>query len=215
VRVSPPSSDWPVAALYVKARGVYFQLHNVDPWDEARDARRYGGPWPVVAHPPCERWGRYWWGGPSSPIRYECIGEDGGLFAHAITAVRQWGGVLEHPADTHAWRAAGVRAPPRAGRWVEALDGHPLAWTCCVEQGAYGHRAQKATWLYYVGQRPPYELRWGESESRLPPQRGAEKRNRGERSPNDAIERMCKQERLRTPPEFAAELVRLARWSTG
>lgn len=52
-----------VAALYVTTGGVYFGLPGVDPWDETRDARRYSGPWPVVAHPPCQRWGRYWSGG--------------------------------------------------------------------------------------------------------------------------------------------------------
>lgn len=52
-----------VAALYVVKGGCYFGLPGVDPWDEERDARRYAGPYPVVAHPPCERWGRYWSGG--------------------------------------------------------------------------------------------------------------------------------------------------------
>ena len=45
-----------IAALYVQRGGVYFDLAGVDPWDEQRDARRYAGPWPVVAHPPCARW---------------------------------------------------------------------------------------------------------------------------------------------------------------
>jgi hypothetical protein len=60
-----------VAALYVATGGCYYGLEGVDPWDAARDARLYAGPWPVVAHPPCERWGRYWSGGPnpSSPRR--------------------------------------------------------------------------------------------------------------------------------------------------
>ena len=44
-----------IAALYVQRGGVYFDLAGVDPWDEQRDARRYAGPWPVVAHPPCAR----------------------------------------------------------------------------------------------------------------------------------------------------------------
>ena len=44
-----------IAALYVETGGAYFGLEGVDPWDEAR---RYAGPHPVVAHPPCQRWGK-------------------------------------------------------------------------------------------------------------------------------------------------------------
>ena len=51
-----------IAALYVQKAGAYFGLPDVDPWDEARDARLYAGPHRVVAHPPCQRWGRYWHG---------------------------------------------------------------------------------------------------------------------------------------------------------
>jgi hypothetical protein len=152
-----------VAALYVLANGPYVGLDGVDPWPESRDARTYAGPHPVVAHPPCARWGRYWWGGPSAKQRRE-LGDDGGCFAAAIAAVRRWGGVLEHPAATHAWRAFGIVAPARSGGWQRAAlwdDG----WTCCVEQGHYGHRARKATWLYVSGvprERLP-DLRWGRS----------------------------------------------------
>ena len=52
-----------IAALYVETGGWYFNLPGVDPWDEALDARAYPGPHPVVAHPPCQRWGRFWNGG--------------------------------------------------------------------------------------------------------------------------------------------------------
>lgn len=53
-----------VAALYVEKDGCYFGLPGVDPWDEARDARLYDGPWPVVSHTPCPRWGPMWFGQP-------------------------------------------------------------------------------------------------------------------------------------------------------
>lgn len=90
-----------IAALYVETAGAYFGLPDVDPWDEARDARRYAGPWPVVAHPPCQRWGRFWHGSTRKPHQYE-LGDDGGCFAAAFDAVKRWGGVLEHPAHSRA-----------------------------------------------------------------------------------------------------------------
>lgn len=153
-----------VAALYVQKGGAYYDLEGVDPWDEQRDARLYAGPHPVVGHPPCERWGRYWGGGPSHHAsgRFK-LGDDAGCFAACLAAVRAFGGVLEHPEASHAWRRFGLAAPPRDGGWVNAdfLGG----WTCCVEQGHYGHPARKPTWLYAIGTELP-TLRWGSSGQR-------------------------------------------------
>lgn len=59
-----------IAALYVEAGGCYFGWPDIDAWDVSRDARLYAGPHPVVAHPPCQRWGRMATGGPSAPGRY-------------------------------------------------------------------------------------------------------------------------------------------------
>lgn len=147
-----------IAALFVQAGGCYAGLEGVDPWPASRDARLYAGPWPVVAHPPCERWGRYWHGGPSAKDR-KVKGDDGGCFASALASVRRWGGTLEHPEASADWRAFGLIAPPRDGGWVAAdFEG---GWTCCVEQGHYGHRARKATWLYARGVRSLPSLAWG------------------------------------------------------
>ena len=146
-----------IAALFVETNGVYFGLPGVDPWDKTRDARLYGGPWPVVAHPPCERWGRYWSGGPSAKER-KLKGDDGGHFAHAKWCVEEFGGVLEHPEASHAWKHFGLARPARYG-WTRA---NSAGWTCQVEQGHYGHRARKKTWLYAVGCELP-DLMWGPS----------------------------------------------------
>lgn len=85
-----------IAALFVQTNGAYFGVKGVDPWDETRDARSYTGPYPVVAHPPCARWGRYYSGGPSHPGRFE-LGQDGGCFVHALHSVIAWGGVFGTP----------------------------------------------------------------------------------------------------------------------
>lgn len=136
-----------VAALYVKKDGAYYGLPGVDPWDEERDARLYAGPWPVVAHPPCSRWGQL---ANVNHARYGTpIGEDGGCFQAALAAVRKWGGVLEHPANSIAWKHFDLPKPLR-GQWRTSL-GDPLGASTEVSQVVYGHGARKRTWLYAVG----------------------------------------------------------------
>lgn len=143
-----------IAALYVDANGSYAGLPGVDPWDEARDARKYSGPYPVVAHPPCDRWHQL------SAVNNKRwgfrINEDGGCFAAALSAVRKWGGILEHPAETRAFKFHGIPKPGRGG-WQLTIDGD---WIAEVDQAAYGHRARKRTWLIYHGRAIPPELNW-------------------------------------------------------
>lgn len=159
-----------IAALYVETGGCYFGLLDVDPWDQQRDARKYDGPHPVVAHPPCQRWGKMWAGSPAHIARTgirKVKGDDDGCFAAALASVRKWGGVLEHPWGSHAWPHFGLNVPPREGGWITAdfLGG----WTCCVEQGRYGHYARKPTLLLAYGRELP-ELEWGHSAPEFPPE---------------------------------------------
>lgn len=158
-----------IAALYVEKDGPYFGLPGVDPWDETRDARKYEGPYPVVAHPPCQRWGRFWHGSTRKPHQYK-LGDDGGCFKAALDAVRKWGGVIEHPADSKAWDAFGLPKPPRAGGWIP-VPTRPREWVCCVYQGHYGHLSGKATWLYVAGMyySDLPALKWGKTEQRIHP----------------------------------------------
>lgn len=198
-----------IAALFVETDGTYFGRPDVDPWDEARDARRYAGSHPVVAHPPCQRWGRFWHGSTRKPHQFE-LGDDGGCFASALQSVRDWGGVLEHPAHSKAWEFFGLRAPPARGGWVPA-DGSG-GWTCHVEQGFYGHMARKATWLYACRTARP-DLHWGRGEQRLHPI--ALERHGYEKARRIGMLAMVggkDKTRIRnaTPPEFADVLIRMA-----
>jgi hypothetical protein len=159
-----------IAALYVDPNGCYAGLDGVDPWPEARDARAYAGPHPVVAHPPCQRWGKLWAGQPlwiKRTGQRKIRGDDGGCFKAALASVRRWGGVLEHPWGSHAWPHFGLAKPPREGGWIKAGDAG--GWTCCVEQGRYGHYARKPTLLYAVGCKLP-DLLWGKSAPTFPPE---------------------------------------------
>ena len=168
--------------------------------------------------------------------RQKIKGDDDGCFAAAIAAVRRNGGVLEHPEASCAWLAFGLLAPPKSGGWVPAGDW--VGWTCCVEQGHYGHRARKATWLYAVlhPSRLP-ELTWGPARpARLDDGfHSAEERRRFRRLPKGASaelraernaylqrmeteqgrvwcgpERMGKRERAATPLPFRDVLLSIA-----
>lgn len=192
-----------VAALFVEKGGVYWNLPDVDPWDEERDARGYAGPWPVVAHPPCARWSSLAY--VNQAMHGYRVGDDGGCFEAALAAVRQWSGVLEHPANSLAWRHFGLPRPGRDG-WTRSLD--DPGWTTEVSQVAYGHRARKRTWLYVVGPEPP-ALDWSDADGECivgDLWHGDSRRlGRGDRP------RMYQREALATPERFRDVLLDLAR----
>lgn len=150
-----------IAALYVQKEGCYAGLPGVDLWGIDRDARLYDGPSPVVAHPPCQLWGRFAhvnfkrWGG-----EHNRPGNDGGCFKAALASVRKFGGVLEHPAFSDAWKAFDLPRP-ELGRWI-FKDGD---WVTEVWQSTYGHKARKRTWLLYCGLYAPPPLRWNMAEA--------------------------------------------------
>jgi hypothetical protein len=161
-----------IAALYVQKDGSYYGLDGVVPWDEERDARQYAGPWPVVAHPPCQRWGKMWFGQPLAVKltgERKRLGDDGGCFEAALNSARTYGGVIEHPWGSLAWPHFDLNTPDRAGGWIMA--DYFGGWTCCVEQGRYGHYARKptllCTWGISADDLP--SLAWGYSEPRFDP----------------------------------------------
>lgn len=161
----------PIAALFVETNGVYFDVPGVIPWDVDKDARFYNDTMPVIAHPPCERWGRFWHGSTRKPHQFQ-FGDDKGCFVAALCAVRRCGGIIEHPAGSGAWNALNhirpgfdLPRPKPAGGWsfADKYGGR----CCCIDQGNYGHAARKRTWLYAVGiDFPP--LVWGPCAQRIP-----------------------------------------------
>lgn len=192
-----------VAAIFVQEDGCYSADSRIDAWPESRDARTYPGGMPVVAHPPCQLWGAMAsvnyarWGG-----EHNRPGNDGGCFQSALDSVNSCGGVLEHPAKTRAWAAHGLIKPSGIG-WQPCGEG----WVCEVWQSAYGHRANKAAWLYYRGALRPPELKWdrikGTHQIGFYDQRGkaANKPTLGKREANA------------TPIEFKEALISLAEHS--
>ena len=156
-----------VAVLGAETNGIYFNDSRVTPYCIDRDLRTYKGPHKVICHTPCKRWGRFWGGGPMlhGTDRQLLLGDDGGLFAHGLWCTRSFGGVMEHPEASHAFKWFGLPIPSIHGEWTDR-DRYGGA-SCCVAQGHYGHRAQKFTWLYAVGTKRP-ELKWGKSPNKMP-----------------------------------------------
>lgn len=193
-----------IAALFVETNGAYFGLPDVDPWDIKRDARKYAGPYAVVAHPPCSRWCRL--AGLVEARWGHKRGEDGGCFASALAAVRTWGGVLEHPAYSDAWSAFGLPAPIPGLGWQRDIYG---GWSCHVEQGRYGHPAKKATWVYAHGITQLPSLDWrtlADHESTALVSWCGNHTSKFDRRP-----RVGKRIAAKTPPAFREVLLGIAR----
>jgi hypothetical protein len=177
-----------VAVLFARPDSCYKALPGVEVFDAERDARTYDGPWPVVAHPPCRSWGRLRAFANPRP-------DERNLARLAVALVREFGGVLEHPAGSTLWPAQNL---PRPGE-RDSFGG----WTLAAPQKWWGHKAEKATWFYVVGceprDQPEMPLVLGEAAYVV------QSRKRDDYRPH-----ISKAERELTPPELASWLVELA-----
>lgn len=192
-----------INALFVETNGIYFKDPRVIPWDKKTNAFNCRNGFPAICHPPCERWGRYWSGGPSVKRR-KVLGDDGGAFAFCLWYVRTYGGVIEHPEASRAFDYYGLETPPKKGGWV-SCDKYG-GWACCVEQGNYGHEARKATWLYFNGSWP-IDLKWGPSEAKVKFETSLKDSSLRGQDGYKPAQKLSDKQRLATPKEFKELLI--------
>lgn len=126
-----------VAVLFARKDSIYKTIEGCDVWDLERDALKWPGGSPVVAHPPCRLWASLRHKSKADPSEKE-------LALWAIRQVRKYGGVLEHPQQSTLFKTVGISTDPKIrdflGGFVRIVNQH---W--------WGHRARKATTLYFCG----------------------------------------------------------------
>lgn len=125
-----------VAVLFARRDSVYKSLEDVEVFDADRDARTYSDAWPLIAHPPCRAWGQLRKLAKPRP-------DEKDLARWAVDAVRLRGGILEHPRGSTLWEEEALPKPGNVDAWG--------GFTLQVSQFWWGHKAEKATWLYVVG----------------------------------------------------------------
>lgn len=174
-----------VAALCVASNSVYQTMPGVHPFDRARDVRTFAGGMPVVAHPPCRTWSAYTAHQAKAPPGEKELG------LLCADWLRCEGGVLEHPAHSRLFDAAGL---PKPGNRLGEL------FTMAVWQAWWGYPMRKATWLCFsrVDVRK-LALPFHEHDSRAG---GGDRRRQ---------QVMSKNQRAATSPALAAWLVAAAR----
>lgn len=124
-----------VAILCAARNSIYHSMEGVTVYDLDRDVRTFAGGTPIVAHPPCRAWSAF--------CRHQAkpLPGEKELAPLCVEWLREWGGVLEHPAHSTLYDALDLpkpREPERNGLWSMA-----------VNQSWWGDSRTKATWLLF------------------------------------------------------------------
>ena len=180
---SPDGSPPVVSVLCAARNSMYHTIPAVVVYDKRRDARIFPGGTPIVAHPPCRSWSAF----TKHLAKPEPGEKELGLWC--CDQLRAWGGILEQPAHSGLFAAAGLPMPGQGER-----DG---VWSLEVWQAWWGYESKKSTWLAFVGVSPndvitPMTLH----------ARGRDKRTQ---------QLMSRNQRSATPLLFATWLIDLAR----
>jgi hypothetical protein len=180
-----------VSILFARQDSVYKKM-GVDVWDIERDARKWPGGTPCVAHPPCRAWGQLAHLAKPRPDEKE-------LAIWSIHRIRENGGVLEHPRASKLWQEMNLPAPGT----IDEYGG----FSVCVDQFWWGHKAKKNSLLYICGclpeELPAYPLRFDAVEFVVC---SPIKKKSGRRVKQE----ITKREREATPEPFAKWLIEVA-----
>lgn len=181
-----------ISVLYTRVDSIYKTL-GVDCWDIERDARKWPGGNPIVAHPPCRAWGQL--AHMAKPRPDEKL-----LAISAVNEIRKNGGVLEHPRKSKLWAEMNLPQPGKTDEYG--------GYTICVNQSWWGHKAEKQTFLYIVGcdrnELPPIPISFSAIEYTVS---SKIKKKSGRRIKKE----ITKKEREETPIELAKWLIEVAK----
>jgi hypothetical protein len=187
----------PVAVLYARADSIYKKIPGCDVWDMDRDARKFSGGMPIVAHPPCRAWGQLAHFAKPRPDEKE-------LARSAVRLIREWGGVLEHPSRSKLWPDQGLPEPGSRDVFGGFTVTFPQFW--------FGHRAEKNTRFYVCGcspkDLPEVSFKLGECTHLI----GAGSREAAKKKLGIPVKpEVSRYEREATPAALAVWLVQVAR----
>lgn len=146
-----------VAVLCCAKKSVYHSMDGVECFDSSRNALNFPGGMPIVAHPPCRSWSAF--------CKHQAKPESGEkeLGIWCAEQLRKCGGVLEQPAHSGLFSAAGLPLPGK-------IEGD--LWSLEVWQRWWGYTTKKNTWLCFCGVEPsriytPFQLHSGGRDRRL------------------------------------------------
>ena len=130
-----------VAILCASTGSVYHTLRGLDVYDPRRDAWTFPGGMPCIAHPPCRTWSALC----SHQVK---LSEEDKSYEQALgllcaEAVKACGGILEQPAHSRLFEAAGLPLPNEPGT--------DDSWSAVFDQAWWGFMIRKRTWLYFRG----------------------------------------------------------------
>lgn len=134
-----------VAVLCVAKGSAYHGREGVDVFDRDRDAWNFDGSKPIVAHPPCRTW--------SPTYRHFAKPEprERDLGLQCVKWLIDCGGVIEQPAKSLLFEAAGLPVPRlTAVRHDLKTDVISIE----VWQKWWGFKTKKRTWLAIAGLTP-------------------------------------------------------------
>lgn len=184
-----------VSVLFVRRDSIYKTMvvkdTIIDCWDIDRDAKKWPGGGPIVAHPPCRAWGQLSHFAKPRP-------DEKNLAIWSIEQIRKWGGVLEHPRASKLWPYMNL---PMPGKYDE-FGGYSI----CVDQSWFGHKAKKNTLLYICGcplnSLPPLPMNFNAIEYAVETTKKSKQQS--------GIKAISKKEREATPEDLARFLIEVA-----